>query len=320
MTRLANLRVGPPKRLTAVQVAKFDCEGFLLPMLGCSSDDASAIRMRIEEREKALQKAGNAHFLNAHLQYKWWLDLCTRPEILTVVTDLLGPNVLIWKSQLWIKEPGDAYVGWHQDATYWGLEPPDSVNVWIALTDVMQTHGPLELLAGSQATALPTRDTYSVDNILTRGQDIDWDAAGGLDERKVTKAVLRPGEFSIHHLCTAHASKPNGGPGRRIGFNVTFVAPHVKSIRPDGSSAMLVCGVDTHGNFDYDAKPSGDVPTLLEEAAVREKNEGVSRSLLAGADMEKFAAVSSQRSTRNLPPHVKSGGEGAFGVAIRAKL
>lgn len=302
------------------QVSQFDRDGLLLPIVGCSREHASTIKARIEEREEALQKAGMVLFLNAHLQYRWWYDLCTRPEILDVVEDLLGPNVLIWKSQLWIKEPGNAFVGWHQDATYWGLEPPESVNVWIALTDVTQAHGPLELLAGSQATALPTKDTYTVDNILTRGQDIDWDAAGGLDEAKVKEAVLRPGEFSIHHLCTAHASKPNKGPGRRIGFNITYVAPHVESIRPDGASAMLVRGSDLHRNFHLEAKPSGDVPTPAEAQAAQEKNEGVSRSLLAGADMEKFVEVSRQRATRNLPAHVESGGEGAFGAAIHARL
>ena len=53
------------------------------------------------------------------------------------VSDLVGPNIYIWKCQLWIKEANSAaYVGWHQDAAYWGLDPPDSVNAWIALTDV----------------------------------------------------------------------------------------------------------------------------------------------------------------------------------------
>mmetsp|Transcript_63373 Transcript_63373/g.125304 ORF Transcript_63373/g.125304 Transcript_63373/m.125304 type:complete len:340 (-) Transcript_63373:98-1117(-) len=322
MKRLKCLRAKPPSRLTLDQVASFDCDGFLAPVQGVSPEHAAIIKDRIEDLEASEQRAGMALFLNAHLKYKWWYDLCTPSCILDVVEDLLGPNLLIWKSQLWIKEPGaDAFVGWHQDATYWGLEPPDSVNVWMALTDVTPAHGPLELLPGSHADALPTTDTYSVDNILTRGQDIDWDSVpGGLHQDKVFRATLRPGEFSVHHLCTAHASKPNGGAGRRIGFNATFVAPSVSSVRADGASAMLVRGADTHGHFGLEVQPSGDMPTCAEALAAQRKNEGVSRSLLDGADASRFLEVSRLRASRNLPGHVKVGGEGAFGAAITDQL
>ena len=36
-----------------------------------------------------------------------------------------------------------------QDARYWGLTPLDSVNIWLALTDVPELSGPMEFLAGS---------------------------------------------------------------------------------------------------------------------------------------------------------------------------
>lgn len=325
MRRLASLRAGRALRaLTPAQVSQFDRDGFLAPLVGCSTEHAREVRDCIERHEKAEQKAGMALFLNAHLQHAWWHRLCTRCEILDVVEDLLGPNLLIWKSQLWIKEErSGSFVGWHQDATYWGLDPPDSVNVWMALTDVTPSHGPLRLLAGSQGDALPTKDTYTVDNLLTRGQDIDWEEAGGLDTRRVHEAVLRPGEFSVHHLCTAHASQPNEGPGRRIGFNITFVAPHVSPVRADGASAMLVRGIDPHGHFALETPPSGDAPTDSELRAVRQKNESVSRNLLAGANLEKFVEVSKQRASRNLPAHVNdvgAGGEGAFGAAIGDRL
>jgi non-heme Fe2+,alpha-ketoglutarate-dependent halogenase len=328
MTRLAALRASAGasvrKRLTATQVAEFDRDGFLVPMMGCSASHAQGILERIERQEEAEQKAGMALFLNAHVQHRWWYDLCTRPQILDVVQDVLGPNLLIWKSQLWIKEAGSgSYVGWHQDATYWGLDPPESVNVWMALTDVTPSHGPLQLLAGSHAEALPTSDTYDVGNLLTRGQDVDWEAAGGLPTSRIHEAVLKPGEFSVHHLCTAHASQPNAGPGRRVGFNVTFVAPSVAPIRADGASAMLVRGSDDYGHFNLETPPSADVPTAAEVRAVHEKNEAVSRNLLAGANMDRFIEVSQQRAVRNLPKHVGShaaGGEGAFGASIASQL
>jgi len=315
--RLMGLR-SAPQRLAAHQVQAFDRDGFLAPVSsGLSAEYMMSVRDRIERAERESQKAGMGLFLNAHLKHKWWHSLCTCPEILDVVEDLLGPNILIWKSQLWIKEPNNmSFVGWHQDATYWGLDPPDSVNAWIAVTDVQRSNGPLELLRGSHAAALPTEETYTADNILSRGQDIDWDSAGGLDVSNVAHAVLHPGEFSIHHLCTAHASQPNQGPGRRIGFNITFVAPHVRSIRSCAASAMLVQGMDMHGNWKHEIAPQGDSPTPAEAAAAQAKNEGQAQSLLADVDMTRFKEVQQERSTRNLPSHVKSGGENPIQVGL----
>jgi len=194
----------------------------------------------------------------------------------------------------------------------------------MGITDVTAAHGPLQHYARSHAAALPTLETYTVDNILTRGQDIDWSAVpGGLDRSCVCSAVLKPGQFSVHHLCCAHASQPNNGPGRRIGFNMTFVSPNVGSLRPDGASAMLVRGSHPAAALSHwrlEAPPTGERPTEEEARRTQTKNLGQSLSLLTDADMAKFRVVSKERASRNLPKHVSGGGEGAFGAAIAAKL
>ena len=55
--------------------------------------------------------------------------------ILDAVEDILGPNLLVWSSSLFIKEAHDpSYISWHQDSTYWGLSHPDVVTAWLALS------------------------------------------------------------------------------------------------------------------------------------------------------------------------------------------
>ena len=51
---------------------------------------------------------------------------------------LLGPNILVWSVELFIKEPGSSkIVSWHQDLTYWGMGETDKeVTAWIALSNV----------------------------------------------------------------------------------------------------------------------------------------------------------------------------------------
>jgi ectoine hydroxylase-related dioxygenase (phytanoyl-CoA dioxygenase family) len=209
--RIQVLRKGAPKALTAAQIEQFDRDGVLLPIRGVSEEVAIGARAKIESLEKVENLSANSLCLNGHLLYKWQHELATTPRVLDMVEDLVGPNFFIWKCQLWIKEQdSDSFVGWHQDANYWGLDPPDCVNVWMALTDVTPEHGPMQLLRGSHVEPLlEHEDLYEPNNLLTRGQVIPaLENYPGPDSARTVSAVLSPGEMSIHHLCTAHGGGP----------------------------------------------------------------------------------------------------------------
>ena len=86
-----------------------------IPESSCTGPEALAVRGKIEAAEREAQQGGNGLFSNAHLLHDWFYELATCASVVDVVADLIGPNVMIWKSQLWIKESGSgAYVGWHQ--------------------------------------------------------------------------------------------------------------------------------------------------------------------------------------------------------------
>jgi hypothetical protein len=95
------------------QVEEFDQTGFLLPLRAISEKEAAEVRGKIEHAEVQAQQGGNGLFTNAHTLYDWFYDLATKESVVDVVEDLIGPNIMIWKSQLWIKESGSgSYVGW----------------------------------------------------------------------------------------------------------------------------------------------------------------------------------------------------------------
>ena len=103
----------PNKALTSAQVAEFDQRGFLLPLRAISEGEAAEVRRKIEHAEVEAQQGGNGLFTNAHTLYDWFYALATKDCVVDVVEDLIGPNIMIWKSQLWIKESGSgSYVGW----------------------------------------------------------------------------------------------------------------------------------------------------------------------------------------------------------------
>jgi hypothetical protein len=79
-------------------------------------DEAAAaeVQRTLEGMEKRLGRTANS-FGPLHLTQRWAHALVTSPAILDRVEDLLGPNILVWSSQFWVKEPGSgSFVGWHQ--------------------------------------------------------------------------------------------------------------------------------------------------------------------------------------------------------------
>src|SRR5205085_12125410 len=151
-----------------------------------------------------------------HLLFPFLAGLVRHPRLLDAVEDVLGPDILCWNSNFFIKEAANpAFVSWHQDSTYWGLSEPDVVTAWVALTPSNAANGAMAVIPGShQLDQAPHRDTFDRHNLLTRGQEI----AVEVDDSKAALLCLEPGEMSLHHVRLVHGSAPNPSGDRRIGF------------------------------------------------------------------------------------------------------
>lgn len=194
-----------------------------------------------------------------HTALKWVYQMAAHPKVLDAVSALLGPNLLIWGSRWFTKMPGDkTYVSWHQDATYWGLHPPDVTTAWIALSDSVSDNGCMRVVPETHKSGLlPQNETYAADNALSRGQEI----AVEVDESQAVDIVLQPGEMSLHHIGIVHGSNVNRSGTPRIGLAVRYISTAVVQEGKERSLAMLVRGRDEFGNFDLIGPPSEDSPT-----------------------------------------------------------
>ena len=113
--------------------------------------------------------------VNGHLVIPMLADLARTPEILNAVETILGPNLLVWSVELFIKEAQTTKtVSWHQDITYWGMgETDDEVTAWVALSDVSVQAGCMGFIPGSHRNPIVSHhDTYDDNNLLSRGQEI----------------------------------------------------------------------------------------------------------------------------------------------------
>ena len=244
-----------PLDFSADAVAQFHADGFYSPLRVMSAGAADDLRARIDavEAERG-SLTGKFRSLKHHLVMTWMDNLIRDPGILDAVESLLGPDILCWSTSLLIKAPGDGtHVSWHQDLTYWGLAPGDVVTAWLAITPATRQNGCMRMLRGSHAARLTHQDTDDDANLLSRGQTI----RDGIDESRAAYLELEPGEISLHHGNTAHASDPNVSSERRIGLAIRYMAAHVRPT--DGpDSAMLVRGEDRFGHFGQETRPAVD--------------------------------------------------------------
>ena len=68
---------------------------------------------------------------------------------------------------------GDKFVAWHQDLTYWGLEPPQAVTAWLAIDDVDIDNGCMRVVPGSHRQGILTHETSAMaGNLLSINQEI----------------------------------------------------------------------------------------------------------------------------------------------------
>ncbi len=273
--------------LTESQVEHYKREGYVFPVPVMSREEAASYRARLEafEEMNGGPIAGNMRH-KTHLLFTWANEIAHNPRILDAVESILGPDILLWGSSFFIKEPKTtAFVSWHQDATYWGLDGSDVVTAWVALADAPVESGAMTFWPKShQQLQLPHKDTFDDDNLLSRGQEI----AVEVPRDEGVDVPLKAGEMSLHHVLLVHGSKANTTGDRRIGFALRYIPTRLAQTKAE-DRAMLVRGADRYGHFGLEPQPAAD----LDEAAVAAHAQSMGAQVAAlyqGTDRTAFRA------------------------------
>jgi ectoine hydroxylase-related dioxygenase (phytanoyl-CoA dioxygenase family) len=240
------------KALSEEQVARWRRDGFLSPFPLLDAEELQTCREGLQRFEDWLGGPVNGvpemkWRTMPYLILPWAAKLARDPRILDVVEDLLGPDLLIYTSTFFIKEPHSPTIAaWHQDSTYYGLEPKEEITVWIALTDASQAAGCMEALSFRGEPRQLRHASRVVQNSVNRASQMIVEP---LDDSRPVAMPLAAGSFSMHHGLCPHRSGPNNADHRRIGLGLNYIPTHV---RPAGSvkpAAMLVRGTDRYDHF-----------------------------------------------------------------------
>jgi ectoine hydroxylase-related dioxygenase (phytanoyl-CoA dioxygenase family) len=275
------------KLLPQSAVDAYRRDGYFSPVRVMSAEDAHRFRQSLEAYEAKAGRPLQGNWRHkTHLLFTWADALVHHPKILDAVEDVIGPDILCWNVNFFIKEAASpGFVSWHQDSTYWGLDPDEVITAWIAFTDVTEENGYMQFIPGShKVDQLPHVDTFHKDNLLSRGQEI----AVEVDKSRAVGVPLKAGEMSLHHIKLVHGSAANRTGDRRIGLAIRYIPTYVRQTKVR-DAAMLVRGVDKYHHFDYEPRPSAD----LDAGALAAHQDSMDRQVKAlyqGTDKTAFRA------------------------------
>ena len=254
--------------LSSNQLKQYKDEGFVFPINIFTNQKAKEIRNEIEFIENKipgeLEKSGryNAHIISPLLD-----EVTHNSKILDAVESLIGKNILVCGTTLFIKNPNEkGFVSYHQDAKYIGLEPHNWVTAWVAITDSNENNGCMRMWPGSHKDNLKEHEQkFNEGNLLTRGQTVK-----NVPLEKTTPIILKAGQMSLHHPTVVHGSDLNKSNDRRIGFVIqSYIGTNVKQVLGK-NSVQLARGTD---EFNYHEKVERPKSLLNENDLITKKKE-----------------------------------------------
>ncbi|MGE0221976.1 MAG: phytanoyl-CoA dioxygenase family protein [Acetobacteraceae bacterium] len=248
------------KALTQEQADYFRHNGFVYPIPALTPEEVAFCLAGLERLETGLgcpvAQAEVKWRSHGHAHSPWFNWLIRHPRILDAIEDVIGPDILVWTSTFFIKEPhSPTYAAWHQDGTYFGLQPQASVCAWVALTDATREAGCMEQLSSHGAPRQLHHAPLGLPNSINRaGQTI----MEPFDTSDPVAMALPAGSISLHHELAVHRSSPNQAGHRRVGIGLNYMPPHVRLESPVRCCAMLVRGEDRYGHFDLIEPPTAE--------------------------------------------------------------
>jgi len=264
------------KALSLEQADAWKRNGFLYPFDFLSDNERQDCLEGLTRFETWLGEAVNASKelkwrTMPHITLPWVTRLAMDSRVLDPVEDLLGPDILIYTSTFFIKEPNTPTIAaWHQDSTYYGLDPAEEVTLWVALSEANHAAGCMDVVPWNGTPRQMRHAAHAVEHSVNRAGQVITEP---LDETNVVSMELKAGQFSMHHGLCPHRSGPNTANHRRIGLGLNFIPAHVRPAGAIRQAAMLVRGEDRWGHFHLVPPPK----TELDSHAIAAHEDAVTR-------------------------------------------
>ena len=235
--------VAPENKLSREELADFYKHGYLKPFKAFEPGEIKEFGKRLLERcdrDSEVYPGGDPH-RDRHLEMPDMMRLITHPAIVDRCAQLLGPDLLTWRSQLFHKPPGKGPVGWHQATTYMFEEefgepsvfPPDlnelfMLTVWIPADPSTRENGCLKIDTSSTTERTRWMKLGGAEGF----HEVDYGPCYEVQEKDVHYVTMEPGEVVIFTERAIHGSDKNVSAGNRMAFNFRVVPTDVQIYYP----------------------------------------------------------------------------------------
>ena len=268
--------------LLPAELAHFTREGWVIPQFRLPAAQVQTMRAALDELIARNPGVRPEKLVSAHVQGQagvggeggqgpntegvrgvaQFLDLARDPQIVELVSGVVGEDILLWGCHVFCKPAGEGFeTPWHQDGHYWPIRPLATCTVWVALEPSTVANGCLRVIPRSHRAQQLHGHLHEDRADLTLNQRL---APESFDEKTAVDLELQPGQMSLHDVYMIHGAAANRSAQRRTGVALRYMPSTSlfdRSLRPlQGQSGVpvdfgqrplwLVRGVDRHGGND----------------------------------------------------------------------
>jgi len=202
-------------------------EGYVVPAWRFSKDKIDAMRAALDRLIADNPGVRPEKLVSAHLENgkegvkgsRAFLDLARDAELVELIADAIGEDVILWGCQVFCKPGGDGLeTPFHQDGHYWPIRPLATCTAWIALDPSRKENGCLRVVPRSHAgkQLFPHLREDREDLVLTN-------RVHAFDESAAVDIELEPGQMSLHDIYMIHGATVNRSPMRRAGVAIRYM-------------------------------------------------------------------------------------------------
>ncbi len=183
----------------------------------------------------------------------FWRRVTGDDRLLDIAEQFIGPDIALFATGYICKPPFEGQqVLWHQDGSYWPLDPMEVVTLWVAIDDSLPENGCLRVISGSHRLDLQIMQRRTdVANLLN--SEIDPSL---VDETKAVDCALQAGGVEVHHPNIIHGSNANTSPRRRCGLLIRYIPTSTRITKgPWSLTTFLLRGRAVPGVNEYQPRP-----------------------------------------------------------------
>ncbi len=167
----------------------------------------------------------------------FWMRLVSDSRLVDIAAAIVGPDLALFAADYIAKPPGTGQkVAWHQDASYWPLDPMQVVTLWVAYTQSYPQNGCVRVIPGTQHMELQPRspDEQDIEGEMLRGMDQNL-----ISDQDAVEFILEPGDVSLHHPLIIHGSNANTSSVWRRGGTYQYIPTTTKVTKGDWPVFLL---------------------------------------------------------------------------------